>query len=101
AGGVPRAPALVGGGSRSRYWARLLASALDLPLRLCAGAEVGAALGAARLALLAAEPGRGVAEVCAAPAVIELIEPEPDWQAALLPRFERYQALYRQLRPLF
>ncbi|NRR34326.1 xylulokinase [Oxalobacteraceae bacterium] len=101
AGGSLRSAALVGGGSQSRYWARLLASALDLPLSLNSGAEVGAALGAARLALLAANPRLSVAEVCVAPPVLELILPEPEWRAALLPRFERFRALYGQLRPLF
>jgi xylulokinase len=101
AGGSMRGAALVGGGSRSRYWARLLASALDLPLSLHSGGEVGAALGAARLALLAANPQLGVAEVCVAPPVLEVVAPEAQWQAALLPRFERFRALYGQLKPLF
>jgi xylulokinase len=101
AGGSMRGAALVGGGSRSRYWARLLASALDLPLSLHSGGEVGAALGAARLALLAANPQLGVAEVCVAPPLLEVIAPEAQWQAALLPRFERFRALYGQLKPLF
>lgn len=100
-GGSMRGAALVGGGSRSRYWARLLASALDLPLSLHSGGEVGAALGAARLALLAANPQLGVAEVCVAPPVLEVVAPEAQWQAALLPRFERFRALYGQLKPLF
>lgn len=101
AGGSMRGAALVGGGSRSRYWARLLASVLDLPLSLHSGGEVGAALGAARLALLAANPQLGVAEVCVAPPVLEVVAPEAQWQAALLPRFERFRALYGQLKPLF
>jgi xylulokinase len=101
AGGSLRRAALVGGGSQSRYWARLLASALDLPLSLNSGAEVGAALGAARLALLTAHPRLSVAEVCVAPPVLELILPEPSWQDALLPRFQRFRALYGQLESLF
>ena len=43
-------PALVGGGTRSRLWPRLIASALGMPLRLAPQAAVGPALGAARLA---------------------------------------------------
>ncbi|HAT30554.1 MAG TPA: xylulokinase [Janthinobacterium sp.] len=101
AGGSVDVAALVGGGSRSRYWARLLASALDLPLTLNSGAHVGAALGAARLALLAANPQLSVDAVCFAPPVLETLRPEADWQAALLPRFARYQALYLSLKPLF
>ncbi|GGH16352.1 xylulokinase [Alsobacter metallidurans] len=41
---------LVGGGSRSRLWASLVASAIDMPLSVTADASVGPALGAARLA---------------------------------------------------
>jgi xylulokinase len=101
AGGAVRIAALVGGGSQSRYWARLLASALDLPLTLNDGAQVGAALGAARLALLAANPELEVAQVCLTPPVLEVIQPEPAWRAALLPRHARFRALYGQLKPLF
>ncbi len=101
AGGAPTLAALVGGGSRSRYWARLLASALDMPLSLNSGGHVGAALGAARLGLLAAEPQLTVAEVCYAPPVLEVIAPDAQWHAALLPRYERYRALYASLKPLF
>ncbi|SEO64875.1 xylulokinase [Duganella sp. CF517] len=101
AGGDVRTAALVGGGSRSRYWARLLASVLDVPLTLNSGAHVGAALGAARLAMLAADTGLDVARVCVAPPVLEVIPPEPDWRAALLPRHERFGELYRKVQPLF
>lgn len=101
AGTTVRAAALVGGGSQSAYWAQLLASALDLPLTLNAGAQLGAALGAARLALLAAEPQMTVAQVCVAPNVEETVMPDPAWQAALLPRYARFQRLYLQLKPVF
>ncbi|CDG82121.1 xylulokinase [Janthinobacterium agaricidamnosum] len=101
AGSAVPVAALVGGGSKSRYWALLLASVLNTPLSLHSSGNLGAALGAARLGLLAVDPEADVAAVCAAPPVLEMIEPQADWHAALLPRFERYQALYRQLKPLF
>ena len=101
AGGTVDSAALVGGGSRSGYWARLLASALGMPLTVNTGAHVGAALGAARLALLAANPGLAVDQVCLAPAIEQRIAPDPAWRAALLPRHTRFRALYRQLQPLF
>ena len=43
----------VGGGAQSRPWLRIMASVLDRPLDVTTEAEVGAALGAARLAIAA------------------------------------------------
>ncbi len=48
---------VTGGGARLPYWGRLIAAALRRPLTYRAGGEVGAALGAARLARLAAGEG--------------------------------------------
>ena len=48
---------VIGGGSRSALWGRILAAALRRPLTYHAGSEVGPALGAARLARLAATGG--------------------------------------------
>ena len=92
---------LVGGGSRSPYWAGLLASILNLPLYLHSGGEVGAALGAARLGMLGANPGSDVDALCVPPPMLRQIEPDARWREALLPRFERYQQLYTVLRPVF
>lgn len=97
---VPLA-ALVGGASKSRYWAQLLASVLNLPLSLSSSGHVGAALGAARLGLLAANPGSAIASVCAAPPVDEVIAPDSVWHQALMLRFARFQALYAAVKPLF
>jgi xylulokinase len=91
---------LVGGGARSRLWAELIASALNLPLRRHQGGEVGAAFGAARLAMLAADPKARVEDICPQPPLLNRIEPAP-WSADLVPRFERFRQLYQTLRPLF
>jgi xylulokinase len=101
AGGEPSAVCLTGGGSKSRFWARLIASALDLPLALPEGGEVGAALGAARLGRLAAEPQATIASVCSPPPVIAMAEPVAAWQPDLQARQARFRALYPPLRPLF
>ncbi len=101
AGGAVTSVSLTGGGSRSRRWARLIASTLALPLAVTEGSEVGAALGAARLGRLAAEPEADAASVCRAPPVVEVVEPARAWREVLLPRFERFRALYPPLRPLF
>ena len=87
----------VGGGARSDTWLAIIASVLDRPLEIAADSDVGAALGAARLAICAAE-GADPAEVCAAPEILRVIEPDP----ALVPRYRegyaRYRALYPALR---
>jgi|ERR1700674_136889 xylulokinase len=101
AGGSARSVLLTGGGSRSVYWASLIASILDLPLALPEGSEIGAALGAARLGLLAAEPGATIGAVCTTPRSIARIEPNATWRDALLSRFAKFRELYPPLRPLF
>ena len=54
AGGTRIASAgIVGGGARSAFWTRLIASVLGVPLRVYAGGARGPAFGAARLARLA------------------------------------------------
>jgi len=87
----------VGGGSQSAHWLQLTADALDLPLDVSAGADVGASLGAARLGMIAAEGADPVA-VCAPPAVERTVEPDGAHRAAWDELHGRYGRLYRALR---
>jgi xylulokinase len=84
----------VGGGARSETWLRIIASVLDRPLDLPADSDVGAALGAARLAICAAD-GADPRAVCAPAAVARTIEPD----RALVPRYRDGLARYRALHP--
>jgi len=90
---------IVGGGARSAYWGRLLATLLDRPLTRREGGEAGGALGAARLAWLA--DGGKLEEVCAKQPVVESFEPQPARRAALMARYERFRKLYPLLRESF
>ena len=90
---------LVGGGARSAYWGRLLATLLDRPLTKRDGGEAGGALGAARLAWLA--DGGKLEQVCAKQTVIESFQPQPERRAALMSRYARFRALYPLLRDSF
>ena len=72
--GLPRRLIAVGGGSRSRYWLEVIATVLDIPIAVPADGDFGAAFGAARLGLIAAENADPFA-VCAPPAIRETIEP--------------------------
>ncbi|MHB8815670.1 MAG: xylulokinase [Steroidobacteraceae bacterium] len=91
---------VTGGGARLPYWGRLIAAALRRPLTYRAGGEVGAALGAARLARLAAGGG-GEEAVCAAPPVERVVEPDPALSALLAGRRRTFQRLYRDLKNTF
>ncbi|WP_159588533.1 xylulokinase [Chelativorans xinjiangense] len=83
----------IGGGSRSSYWLKAIATALELPVDVPAEGDFGAAFGAARLGLIAAE-GADPLSVCTPPAVSTTVEPD----AALTPA---YGAAYRRYRDLY
>ncbi len=91
---------LVGGGSRSAFWGRLIASALDRPIVTREGGEVGPALGAARLARIAAGAA-SIEEACQAPPVTASIEPEADLVGYFADRQPRFAALFTALKPHF
>ena len=95
---------VTGGGARLPYWGRLIAAALRRPLTYRAGGEVGAALGAARLARLAAGQGEGDSgekEVCTAPPVERVVQPDSALAALLASRRRTFQRLYRDLKNTF
>ena len=85
---------LVGGGSRSRLWAQILADQLEIPVHRVEEGSVGAALGAARLGRLAAT-GEAPATVCVPPRRLETFH--PDGARAALHRETR--ARWRRLAP--
>lgn len=91
---------VTGGGSRSRYWGRILAAALNRPLSYRQGSEVGAAFGAARLARLAVT-GEAMASVCTQPAIQHVIEPERELSALLAERRPIFTELYKNLKNTF
>ena len=94
AGARPVRPLLVGGGARSEFWGQMIADVTGLTIDLAQGAEAGAALGAARLGMLAADAG-GVEAVCARPPTQRAFEPDAKRAAVYAPRLNRYRALYK------
>jgi len=93
---------VIGGGSRSAYWTQMLADIIGRPLTLRAGGEVGAALGAARLARLAAEPGATLEDVCEMPEITAVREPDAARHAYYREqRQPMFRALYRQLAGVY
>ena len=99
-GALPDRIAVNGGGSRSRFWMRILASALNKTVLLQDGSESGPAFGAARLARLAAT-GEDPAAVCSKPRIAEEIAPDQALAEAYSQRLTRFRALYRAVVPLF
>lgn len=87
----------IGGGSRSRYWLKSIATALGIPVDVPADGDFGAAFGAARLGLIAAEKADPFA-VCAPPLTAETIEPVVGLAAAYDEAYGRYRALYPAIK---
>lgn len=91
---------VVGGGSRSEFWGRIIAAALNRPLVYRAGGDVGPALGAARLACVASGEAK-VEEACQPPPVVAEVTPERDLVDYFTERQGRFRTLYSQVQPSF
>jgi len=87
----------IGGGSRSRYWLQSIATALGVPVDIPADGDFGAAFGAARLGLIAAEKADPLA-VCTAPRTEATVEPDRSLAAAYNDAYQRYRVLYPAIR---
>ncbi len=88
----------VGGGSRSVYWLKVLATALDVSIHLPVAGDFGGAFGAARLGLMAATGGG--AEIARPPAIAQTIAPDKTLTAAFRDGHQRYHAAQRAIRGL-
>jgi xylulokinase len=91
---------VIGGGARSAYWGKILASALGRPLIYRDGGEVGPAFGAARLARL----GLGtdaIEDVCAPPPIIDIVEPDERLSDRFAARRPAFRHLYSTLKSSF
>ena len=87
----------IGGGSRSRYWLKAIATALQVPVDLPADGDFGAAFGAARLGLIAAT-GADPLAVCSAPRTDATIEPDTALGGAYADAYHRFRALYPAIK---
>jgi xylulokinase len=87
----------IGGGSRSAYWLKAIATALGLPVDIPAEGDFGAAFGAARLGLIAAE-GADPAAICTAPETSRSIDPDMTLMGAYEAAYRRYRELYSAVR---
>ncbi len=97
AGTQVKALSVIGGGARSRYWGSIIAAALNVNLQYREGGEVGPALGAAKLAMMAVT-GASIADVCAKPKLIAELEPDGALTEQLAPKFEKFRRAYTALK---
>jgi xylulokinase len=91
---------VTGGGARLPYWGEVLAAALNRPLTYREGGEIGAALGAARLARLALGDEK-VEDVCVAPPMERVVEPDSALASLLASRRRTFVRLYQDLKNTF
>ena len=88
----------MGGGAKSNYWLQVIATTLGIPLHLPQAGDFGAALGAARLGIMAAT-GAGV-EIATMPPIAKTIEPNATYPAEFAQAHDRYRTAYTILKDL-
>ncbi|HEY2591672.1 MAG TPA: FGGY-family carbohydrate kinase, partial [Steroidobacteraceae bacterium] len=91
---------VTGGGARLPYWGEVIAAALGRPLTYRSGGEIGGALGAARLARLALG-GEREENVCVAPPIERVVQPDPALASLLASRRRTFVRLYQDLKEAF
>ena len=89
----------IGGGSQSDYWLRVISTALDLPLHKTVDGDFGAGLGAARLALIAANSAEPT-DICTPPPVEQTFSADSALTDHYSEQFERYQSSYQALKAI-
>jgi xylulokinase len=87
----------IGGGSRSRFWLKTIANTLGLSVDIPADGDFGAAFGAARLGLIAAEKADPLS-VCTPPTTAETIAPDAALTAIYSEAHARFRALYPAIK---
>ena len=89
---------VIGGGARSQYWGRILAAALNRPLVYRENADVGPALGSARLAQMGVN---GETQPSfKAPPIVSGTNPITDDVERMSAKLERFRSLYTSTKHL-
>jgi xylulokinase len=87
----------IGGGSRSVYWLKSIATTLGIPVDIPADGDFGAAFGAARLGLIAAEKADPF-KICTPPKTASTVSPDRKLRGAYEDAYRRYRALYPAIK---
>jgi xylulokinase len=90
-GALPKALYAIGGGAKSDYWLKLLATVLQIELQVPEDGDFGPALGAARLAQIAS-CGSDYNTVMRSPTVSRVVKPDTN----LIDAFERAYQNFKQ-----
>ncbi|MTH45489.1 xylulokinase [Intestinirhabdus alba] len=96
----PQSITLIGGGARSAWWRQMLADISGQRLDYRTGGDVGPALGAARLAQIAMNADRPLADFLPQPPLEQMHVPDEQRHALYQARRETFRRLYQQLLPL-
>jgi xylulokinase len=96
----PKSITLIGGGARSGYWRQMLADISGQTLEYRTGGDVGPALGAARLAQIAMNPGVDMANFLPQLPLEQTHQPDSTKHQQYAERREVFRKLYDQLLPL-
>lgn len=89
----------IGGGARSDYWLKLIATVLNTPLHIPEQGEFGAALGAARLGLVAST-GKAPSDVMTPPKIKRVIQPEQSLIKDFDVAYQGFRKAYPALKSL-
>ncbi len=89
----------IGGGSSSTFWVEMLANTLNLPIHLPARGDFGAAMGAARLAMVGVSDA-SLSDVMTQPEIQRSYEPIPHLVAAYEVAYQQYTKSYAALKEL-
>ncbi len=90
AGPCPDQLLAIGGGSRSRFWLETIATTLNTTIACPIDGEYGAAMGAARLAILG-KTGEPIKNILSQPTISETIEPRSDLTDLYCEAFTTYK----------
>ncbi|WP_299680093.1 xylulokinase [uncultured Roseobacter sp.] len=87
----------IGGGAQSTYWLKLIATVLNVTLERPRDGEFGAAMGAARLAVMA-RTGAASEDVLVKPEISEAIAPVQDVKDQFDAAYETFKAAYPKIK---
>ena len=96
----PHSITLIGGGARSPYWRQMLADISGKTLEYRTGGDVGPALGAARLAQIAMNPGQPLEQFLPELPLEQVHEPDSVKHTAYAERRKVFRELYVRLEGL-